>query len=106
MKEFEEIAALQSSVQKSVSSANKFQSIVQLVAYAPFTNAQNALDNVNAISDGQLTEDLVAFLENNLPKSKKTHSVQLGVADPKLGQSIQEQLGIQCTHTDAVPGKN
>jgi len=103
VKEFEEIAALQASVQKSVSSFNKFQSIVQLVAYAPFTSAQNALDNVNAISDGQITEDLTAFLESNLPKSKKNQTVQLGVADPKLGSTIQEQLGIHCTHTDAIP---
>lgn len=74
------------------------------MAYAPFTNAQNALDNVNAISDGQITDDLTAFLENNLPKTKKNQSVLLGVADPKLGSTIQEQLGVQCTHTDAVPG--
>jgi len=104
VKEFEEIAALQSSVQKSVSSFNKFQSIVQLVAHAPFSNAQNALDNVNAVSEGQITDDLSTFLENNLPKErKKSQSIQLGVADPKLGSSIQEQLGISCSHTDAVP---
>lgn len=94
---------MQSSVQKSVSSFNKFQSIVQLVSFAPFSNAQNALDNMNALSDGQITEDLSAFLENNVPKAKKKQIVQLGVADPKLGSSIQEQLGIQCTHTDAIP---
>ena len=58
---------------------------------------------MNAISEGQMTEDLSAFLENNLPKAKKKQIVQLGVADPKLGSSIQEQLAIQCTHTDAIP---
>ena len=88
VKEFEEIAALQNSVQKSVSSFNKFQSIVQLVSFAPFTNAQNALDNMNAISEGQITDDLSAFLENNLPKAKKKQVVQLGVADPKLGRGF------------------
>ncbi|KAK4337224.1 hypothetical protein RND71_043730 [Anisodus tanguticus] len=103
VKEFEEISALKSSVQKSVSTFSKFQSIVQLVSYCPFKSAQSALDNMNALSDGGLTEELSVFLENNLPKGKKKQSFQLGVADPKLGSSIQEQLGVACIHTDAVP---
>jgi nucleolar protein 56 len=103
VKEFEEISVLKASVQKCVSNYTRFSSMVQLVAHTPFKSAQAALDNMNALSEGTLPEDLNVFLSNNLPASKKKSIVVLGVADPKLGSSIQETLGIQCSHTDAVP---
>lgn len=103
VKEFEEISALKASVQKCVTNYIRFSSMVQLVAFTPFKSAQAALDNMNALSEGTLPEDLSTFLENNLPASKKKSVVVLGVADPKLGSAIQEALGIQCSHTDAVP---
>lgn len=45
-------------------------------------------------------EDLQLFLQNHIPKPKK---VVLGVSEPKLGASINEALGITCTHVGAIP---
>lgn len=40
------------------------------------------------------------FLQTHIMKPKK---VQLGVSDSKLGASINEALGISCTHIGPVP---
>ena len=42
--------------------------VVKLTSFAPFKNAAHALDEVNAISEAVLTDDLKNFLEVNLPK--------------------------------------
>ena len=42
--------------------------VVKLTSFAPFKNAAHALDEVNAISEAVLTDDLKHFLEVNLPK--------------------------------------
>merc|ERR1719436_2315721 len=67
-------------------------------AWAPFTNAEEALQQVNAIAAGTPTEELVNFLEMNLPKSKKKY--QLGVYDPELGKELSAQFSI--THGQSV----
>ena len=66
----------------------------------PFTSAENALQNINDISEGIVTSDLKAFLEANLPpgataavKPGKSPKFLLGVLEPKIGTSIQEALG-------------
>lgn len=46
--------------------------VVKLVSFAPFKNAAHALDEVNAISEAVLTDDLKNFLEVNLPKVRIT----------------------------------
>ncbi|EZA46515.1 Nucleolar protein, partial [Ooceraea biroi] len=62
-----------------------------------------ALENINSISEGIITEDLKIFLDSCLPESTKQEIVILGVADPKLGVNINEALGIKCDHLNAVP---
>ena len=42
--------------------------VVKLTSFAPFKNAAHALDEVNAISEAVVTDDLKNFLEVNLPK--------------------------------------
>ena len=42
--------------------------MVKLTSFAPFKNAAHALDEVNAISEAVVTDDLKNFLEVNLPK--------------------------------------
>ena len=107
VKEFEEIGAFITQVEQSALDLSKFNSVVKLIAFAPFTSGLNALDNLNAISEGVLHEDLKLFLDTNLPKSsgKKESSskVQLGVADPKISGSIGESFNVQCTHVGVVP---
>ena len=81
----------------------KFKGLVQLIAFSPFKNAANALENANSVSEGILHEDLMSFLETNLPKPKKRSDLILGVSDPKIGTAVQDNLSITCQHTGVVP---
>ncbi len=60
-----------------------------------FDSAENALQNINDVSEGIVNADLKAFLEAQLPaapsgkKEGKAPKYYLGVADPKLGSAIQ-----------------
>ena len=42
--------------------------MVSLIGFYPFKHAAEALSNINAISEGIVTEDLKLFLETNVPK--------------------------------------
>ena len=105
VKEFEEIGAFITQVEQSALDLSKFNSVVKLVAFAPFTSGLNALDNLNSISEGVLHEDLKLFLDTNLPKPSKKDSskLSLGVADPKISSAVNEAFGVTCTHVGAVP---
>eukprot|EP00435_Cladocopium_sp_Y103_P062172 s78_g23.t1 len=83
-KEFEETAETEEEVQNAILDAKKFGKIMQLHAWTPFRDAEDALNQTNAVAGGTPTEELVNFLEMNLPKKKKSY--QLGVYDPDLGK--------------------
>ncbi|MGH0187193.1 UNVERIFIED_CONTAM: hypothetical protein FKN15_023925 [Acipenser sinensis] len=100
-------------VEESVLNVGKFNNIVQLVAFSPFKSAQAALDNINAISEGErepvvvdlnmevprgrvFHADLKLLLETSLPPSGKKRKVVLGVADGRIGAAAQEELGVTC----------
>lgn len=102
VKEFEEIGMLLPQVEASILDLSRFNAIVKLVGFHPFKTAVAALNNVNAISEGLLPDDLSSFLDTTLPKASKK-PVTLGVADPKLGAAIAEALEVQCSHIGAVP---
>ena len=55
IKEFEEVALFQAEVEQSVLDISRFNSVVKLVAFSPFRSGPNALDNINSISEGLLT---------------------------------------------------
>lgn len=57
---------------------NRFNSVVKLIGFLPFKTAANALENINAVSEGIVTDDLQTFLETQLPKSGKNDKVVLG----------------------------
>jgi len=86
----EEIGALLPMVQESQADYGKFAGNVKLAAFSPFTSGIKALENMNAISEGSVHDDLKVFLENNLPKNMK--SATLGVQDSKIVQSLSEQF--------------
>ena len=86
MEEIEEIAALLPIVQESMNDYAKFAGHVKLAAFSPFTSAMSALENMNAISEGSIHDDLKGFLENNLPAKHK--KVTLGVQDKKLIEAM------------------
>ena len=46
----------------------RFTKVVKLQGFKPFVSAANALEQINAISDGICTDDLKMFLEQNLPR--------------------------------------
>ena len=74
----------------------------------PFTSAENALQNINDISEGIVNPDLSAFLEANLPaapaslKAGKAPKFYVGVMEPKIGTAIQEGLGFPCNSNETI----
>ena len=62
-------------------------------AFQPFTSAENALENMNSVSEHVLSDDLKNFLELNLPKAKKAAGgkMALGVIEPALGYVFGEE---------------
>ncbi|EQC30484.1 hypothetical protein SDRG_11801 [Saprolegnia diclina VS20] len=94
--EAEQIGQLLDQVQKGVQDLAKFGAAVKLKAFSPFTSAESALENINAISEGLVTDDLKAFLEMNLPSSSKKAKYTLGLTDKGLAQSLTDALKIPC----------
>ncbi len=60
-------------VQQAVSDMNRFGRVVKLIAFMPFSSAADALEQVNAVSEAQMTDELKNFLELNLPKVCSRH---------------------------------
>lgn len=88
--EVEEIGALLPIVQESIGDYAKFAGHVKLAAFAPFSSGVAALENMNAISEGAVHDDLKAFLDTNLPSKQK--KVILGVQDPKMVQNLTDEF--------------
>uniref|UniRef100_A0A7R9YF44 Nucleolar protein 56 n=1 Tax=Pinguiococcus pyrenoidosus TaxID=172671 RepID=A0A7R9YF44_9STRA len=103
--EFEEIGSGTAEVQEAVSDVARFGRAVKLKGFQPFTSPENALMNINAVSEHVLSPDLKAFLEMNVPKTGKKKSkskIVLGVAAAPLASAISEGLGIPCRADDIV----
>jgi len=97
-KEYDETAELEEEVQEAILDPKKFGKIVTLQAWQPFENAEEALEQVNAVAAGTPTESMLNFLETNLPKSKKKY--QLGVYDPELGKELSTSFSVK--HGQAI----
>ncbi|KAK9821924.1 hypothetical protein WJX81_000765 [Elliptochloris bilobata] len=94
-------------VQQSMTDLARFGKVAKLLSFKPFANAADALVQINAISEGSVTDELKQFLELNLPKMKKAKpgkeaKAALGVAEAKLGAVIQEETGIPCVCNEMV----
>lgn len=94
----DEIGHSSDAVRKSVDEFERFSSVVHLVGFRPFQSAASALNEINSISEGHLSDELKNFLTMSLPKVKagKKAKYELGVAEAKLGSVIQEGTGIPC----------
>jgi len=101
VKEFEEIAMLQSAVEESITDISAFNSVITFQAFNPFKNAEDALANINAVSEGLCSDQLKFFLQANMPK--KVKKVTMGVLDPKLGAAVSETIGVKVSHVGVVP---
>ena len=80
---------------------SRFQRVVKMVAFHPFDTAENALENINAITEHEITDDLKSFLQANLSKGKKSTERTLGVIEPQLATAI-ENLDIPCRSDETV----
>ncbi|OQN98896.1 Nucleolar protein 56 [Cryoendolithus antarcticus] len=86
-------------VQAAHTDLAKFGKMVQLVSFAPFQGASQALENANEISEGIMSDYLRTTLEANLPSSgkKEKKKVTLGVGDRNLAGSIKADFpGVEC----------
>jgi len=95
---FEEIGQILGN--ENVSDMSRFGRHVHLSAFQPFSTAQEALANSNAISEHIMTSELKSFLEMNLPGKKK--KVVLCVLDPALATAISEGLDVSCRSDETV----
>ncbi|KAL1563044.1 snoRNP complex protein nop56 [Salvia divinorum] len=100
----DEIGQSTEAVRTSVVDLNRFGKVVKLAAFTPYDSALDALNQCNAISEGQMTDELRNFLELTLPKVKegKKPKFSLGVAEPKLGSHIFEVTKIPCQSNEFV----
>ncbi|CAG8972602.1 hypothetical protein HYALB_00005371 [Hymenoscyphus albidus] len=84
-------------VQDATLDLAKFGKMVKLVNFAPYRGAAEALENINLVSEGVLSEYLRSNLELNLPKPSKKKKVVLGVSDKNLAGSIKASFpGVDC----------
>ena len=102
--EGEEIGAKDVSVQKSWQEIGRFKRVVSYVSFAPFRDSEHALEDINALSEGQVTQFLAGFLTKTLPSKKKDY--ELGVNETKMGSAIQENLGISCVANEHIQEMN
>ena len=100
--ESDEVGATLAEAQQAVKDYGKFSLIVKLKAKIFFRTAEEALENINDVSEGMVTPLLKSFLEPNVPATKagKKAKVALGVSEHALGKAIQEQLNIACVCND------
>ena len=102
--EFDETGGQLKSIQKAISSLERFSKMVKLAAFQPFTTAEEALENIKLISQNKVSETLKNFLNTNLPatKSSKKQKFLLGIAEPKLGSEIFAETGITASFNESI----
>jgi nucleolar protein 56 len=97
------IGARLKEVQDAHTDLARFDKLIQLVSFAPFQGAAQALENANDVSEGIMSDYLKTVLEANLPKSgkKDKKKVVLGVGDKGLAGSIKAGFpGVECETPD------
>jgi len=88
-------------VQKAVQDLDKFGKTVELVGLAPFQGTQDALAEINDVSEGIMSDFLKATLETNLPKAGKKKTITLGVSEKNLAGSIKAAFpNLACETSD------
>jgi len=101
--EHDQLGASSEAARNACDDLGLFSKAVKLTSFRPFTSAEEGLGQILAVSEGEVTDELVSFLQQNLPKLKITDKHRyLGVADQKLGSQLQEQLQVPCRWTDNV----
>ena len=99
--EMQEAASQTDEIQAAIKSFPLFSKMVKQIAFIPYVSAESALENINDVSEGILSEFLRTFLESHLP-SKNRSKITVGVTDDKLGSSIQDAFSVNCVRTGPV----
>lgn len=92
IKGLDEIGQAVDKVQASVSDMQRFGKVAKLTAFKPFASAADALEQINAVSEANLTDELKNFISMNLPKVRV--DAVLGVCGRvglMRGHTIQQQ---------------
>lgn len=87
-------------VQAAANDLATFSKLVELVSFAPFKGAAQALENANDISEGLVSDYLKSVIELNIPKSEQ--QINLGISDKQLGPSIKEVFPYIDCHSNEV----
>ncbi|CAI6338503.1 unnamed protein product [Periconia digitata] len=91
-------------VRAAVQDLEKFGKTVELVGLSPFQGTQDALQEINDVSEGIMSDFLRATLESNLPKPSKKKTITLGVWDKVLASSIKSAFpNLSCETGDTNP---
>ncbi|EGV66616.1 Nucleolar protein 56 [Yamadazyma tenuis] len=99
----DEVSSRSKEVQESASDLARFSKMIELVSFAPFKGAAQALENANDISEGLVSDYLKSVLELNIPKGSSKNRVALGVSDRNLGPSVKEHFPyIDCFSNEIV----
>ncbi|CAN8265919.1 unnamed protein product [Cochlearia groenlandica] len=100
----DEIGQNTEAVQASVSDLSRFGRVVKLTAFHPLLSTLDALNQINAVSEGCMSGELRSFLELNLPKviEGKNPEFSLGVSEPNIGSCISEATKIPCQSNEFV----
>ncbi|KAK6198548.1 nucleolar protein [Scheffersomyces amazonensis] len=99
----DDIASRSKEVQEASNDLGKFSKMIELVSFAPFKGAAQALENANDISEGLVSDYLKSILELNLPKGSEKNKISLGVSDKNLGPSIKEVFPyVDCLSNEIV----
>ena len=100
-KGFNELSVSDKSVQKRLIEFTKFSQIVSLFAFQPFSSAEEQLETMTLLTEGQASSFIIDFLSRELPDSGKGNFT-LGISDPKLAASVQQSLGVSCQSDDVI----
>ncbi|TEA18460.1 Nucleolar protein 56 [Colletotrichum sidae] len=112
------IGLRQKEAQETIADLSRFGKMVKLVNFTPFeygfpeglrlVTGKQALDEINHISEGLMTDHLKSVLELNLPQtSGKKSKVTLAVAEKNLASAIKSTFpGVDCetSETSEVAG--
>lgn len=78
-----------------------FSKSVTLEAFFAFSTADVSLKQCQHLARGEVSEELLAFLQENLPLKKKKKFC-LGVLENKLGAALANQLQVEVKASNVV----
>ena len=92
-----EVVVSEPQYQKQFIQFNLFHKLVQLETFQPFPSSEIALDTLQQLTEGSLSQFFRTFLTTAFAaEDAKYQGITLGVSDSKLAGSIASELGYPC----------